>query len=118
MSTYDYERWERRLRPAALYGLACFPFLWTLGIVANASPAVGAHVLLPPLSAIVTAWGITVVGSLTATLVVAVASLVHDRELSARSRAGWAAVLFFTTIVGGALFVLSRWRRERLAAEG
>src|SRR5687768_13410633 len=112
MSAAGYARWERRVRPAALYGIVCFPFLWVLGVAANTNDALGARLLSQPLSTVVTAWGVTVVGSLIVTMLVAILCLANDERMSARGRAAWAVVLFFTTLVGGALFVLSRWFRE------
>src|SRR5688572_4667227 len=117
MSAAGWARWERRVRPAALYGIVCFPFLWLLGVVGNVNGAVSAWMHAPPVWTLVIAWGVTVVVSLIATLPVAILCLANDERMSARRRAAWAVVLFFTTLVGGALFVLSRWVRERKAAE-
>lgn len=108
-----HRRFERRVRPLALYGLACMPPLWTFSVVYSVRVGLGAQPMAPLLDALVSAWGITVVLSLLATLPAGFASLSSDTELTSGSRTRWAAVFLLTWFFGTAVFVLRRWHRER-----
>jgi len=116
MITESSRRWERWVRPLALYGLACFPLLAVLSLWHSVAVALHGEPLPPAGFALATAWSFTVVVSLLATLPPAIASLATDRELSSGRRAGWAVAFIFTGFVASALFVLLRWRRERRLA--
>jgi hydrogenase/urease accessory protein HupE len=113
MSAERYRRWERWVRPLALYGLACFPPLVVLGLWHGVAAAMHGEPLSPAAFALANVWGFTVVVSLLATLPPAIASLATDDELSSGRRTGWAVAFFFTGFVASALFVLLRWGRER-----
>lgn len=116
MSRIEFQRWERRVRPAALYGLICFPFVWVFGVVANVNDSVGAWMRVSPVTWLIHAWEVTVVISLTVTFFVAMGSVVQDKRLGSRSRTVWGGVLLTTTLIGGALFVVSRWRQKHRAS--
>jgi hypothetical protein len=113
MITERSRRWERRVRPLALYGLACFPPLVLLSLWHGVAAATHGEPLSPAAFALANVWASTVVVSLLATLPPAIASLATDDALSSGRRTGWAVAFFFTGFVASATFVLLRWGRER-----
>jgi hypothetical protein len=112
------ERMERWVRPLAAYGLASAVPLWLLMINMIIHPGlvgwVNANVnAVVPVTRI---WAATAVLSMFAALLAAVRILVHDPELEPRTRRRWAVVVAVTTLIGGSLFILWRWRTSRRAA--
>jgi hypothetical protein len=110
-----YRRFERRVRPLALYTLVCVPVLTIQSTVYDVRLQLGAQPMPPILYTLVVAWSVTVFAALVVTAAAGVASLCYDSELTAERRAVWGVAFVFTGFFASALFVVLRWRRERRA---
>ena len=110
-----YRRFERRVRPLALYAGVCVPLLWISSVVYDVRVELGAQPMPPALSTLTVIWACTVMGALLVTAGAGVLSLGTDPELAPERQAAWGVSFVFTGFFASAVFVVLRWRRERRA---
>lgn len=106
-------RFERRVRPLALYAAVCVPVLWISSTVYDIRVALGAQPMPPALSTLTVIWSCTVLGALLVTAGAGVLSVGTDSRLATQRQSAWSVAFVFTGFYASAVFVVLRWRRER-----